>query len=807
MGSDHYPVVISIGVAPSTAGFRKRSTWKFGSGTWENWTAALQQPELEGMDDLQRKFTNFTSNLIQASHKVFKKTKEYTQPKNNKPWWNSKCADAVKAKQEAEIVLINQPSPVNLIAYKRCQALVKQEVKNAKKESWISFCNSITTDTFASLIWKHIKNLQTPFCKKAQPILTNNAIITDSVSKANALADHYQERLTSPSPSPFPQHNLIPLAIALNDDTPSVINDPFNIQELNRGLTSMRSTTTGHDDIHNEHLKHMPDNYKTWLLQLYNKSLQSGMLPTVWQPAIIIPLPKPNKPLTSVDSYRPISLLSCVQKLMERLIVSRLTFFLEQKGVFRKTQGCYRRRLSAIHQVTKLEAAIRSTLIKTKCAFSSCLNDRGKCPDMVFFRFPVDPKRCLKWIINSRRRDLEAVYMNCTDKHFFFRNYIMCAAHFSQCCFMSNECKRLVHNAVPTLFTIDANNPLKFFEPSHDPLQFENDAEAGTIIAQGRVLDVQIMAEIDKREDPAVDTSYFTFCLEHSHHDSDYMPGILESKIYPPMLPISFPKEEEEDVDEESGNFYFACCAPACISTSTDSVLYVFPDDFDLAKSWLESCRREDLLELLQLHGSMPGNLVLCSLHFSSGYFLNSNALVFNALPRAVNASYQSKKTASPIRRKSERGVRVPSARLKGNSVKVVATEKLLQLPLTDSNTGLYSGLLLAFLFHVCTHKSCLPLSCNKPVSPEEEEEEEVLPMRQRLRRRTAQTLRRLAACRDQEESEDPVTAPTTTGTYEERQLRRKDETLRRLAACRGSVLMVVLSAVTGVLYNVLGWC
>ncbi|KAF2350072.1 Ribonuclease H domain [Trinorchestia longiramus] len=64
MGSDHYPVVTSIGVAPSTAGFRKRSTWKFGSGTWENWTVALQQPELQGMDDLQREFTNFTRAVL-----------------------------------------------------------------------------------------------------------------------------------------------------------------------------------------------------------------------------------------------------------------------------------------------------------------------------------------------------------------------------------------------------------------------------------------------------------------------------------------------------------------------------------------------------------------------------------------------------------------------------------------------------------------------------------------------------------------------------------------------------------------------
>ncbi|KAF2347599.1 hypothetical protein FHG87_021644 [Trinorchestia longiramus] len=83
MGSDHYPVVTSIGVAPSTAGFRKRPTWKFGSGTCENWTAALQQPELQGMDDLQREFTNFTRNLIEASHKIFKKTKEYTWPNSH----------------------------------------------------------------------------------------------------------------------------------------------------------------------------------------------------------------------------------------------------------------------------------------------------------------------------------------------------------------------------------------------------------------------------------------------------------------------------------------------------------------------------------------------------------------------------------------------------------------------------------------------------------------------------------------------------------------------------------------------------
>ncbi|KAF2356948.1 Endonuclease/exonuclease/phosphatase [Trinorchestia longiramus] len=75
MGSDHYPVVTSIGVAPSTAGFRNGQHGNLEVGQ-ENWTAALQQPELQGMDYLQRDFINFTNNLTEASQKVFKKQKK-----------------------------------------------------------------------------------------------------------------------------------------------------------------------------------------------------------------------------------------------------------------------------------------------------------------------------------------------------------------------------------------------------------------------------------------------------------------------------------------------------------------------------------------------------------------------------------------------------------------------------------------------------------------------------------------------------------------------------------------------------------
>ncbi|KAF2357973.1 Reverse transcriptase domain [Trinorchestia longiramus] len=80
--------------------------------------------------------------------------------------------------------------------------------------------------------------------------------------------------------------------------------------------------------------------------------------------ALIIPIPKPFKPLTAVESFHPISLLSCLLKLMERMIAQRLTFYLEQNGAFRNSQGGFRQRLAALDQVARLEAAIRSAITR-----------------------------------------------------------------------------------------------------------------------------------------------------------------------------------------------------------------------------------------------------------------------------------------------------------------------------------------------------------------------------------------------------------------------------------------------------------
>ena len=55
-------------------------------------------------------------------------------------------------------------------------------------------------------------------------------------------------------------------------------------------------------------LANLSNNNKRSLLLLFNYLYQLSFVPEDWKRAIVIPLPKPNKPLDEVSSYRPISL-------------------------------------------------------------------------------------------------------------------------------------------------------------------------------------------------------------------------------------------------------------------------------------------------------------------------------------------------------------------------------------------------------------------------------------------------------------------------------------------------------------------
>jgi ribonuclease HI len=115
-----------------------------------------------------------------------------------------------------------------------------------------------------------------------------------------------------------------------------------------------RNGAPGADDIPPSFLKELGPNAISELLAIFNLCFLSADIPQQWRHAIIIPLLKAGKPASEVDSYRPISLTSCVVKLLERLISNRLYNMAENRSWLINEQAGFRRGYCTEDQILKL---------------------------------------------------------------------------------------------------------------------------------------------------------------------------------------------------------------------------------------------------------------------------------------------------------------------------------------------------------------------------------------------------------------------------------------------------------------------
>ena len=114
----------------------------------------------------------------------------------------------------------------------------------------------------------------------------------------------------------------------------------------------------GNDDIPPTFLKNLGDNAMKELLDICNHSFKTAEIPAVWRHAIIIPILKKGKPASKMDSYRPISLTSCLAKTLERMINNRIYYIAETKGWLSKSQTGFRKLRCTEDQVMRITQSI-----------------------------------------------------------------------------------------------------------------------------------------------------------------------------------------------------------------------------------------------------------------------------------------------------------------------------------------------------------------------------------------------------------------------------------------------------------------
>lgn len=154
----------------------------------------------------------------------------------------------------------------------------------------------------------------------------------------------------------------------------------------------------GKDKVLNIAIKQYPSEIIELLTTLFNRCIEISYYPEIWKSWKVIPLLKPAKPPNLSSSYRPISLLSNLSKVFEKLLHERIINFMTEKNLFLENQFGFRMGHSTCHQLQRVVNTIKSNkesrhstaiaLLDIEKAFDSVWHE-GLIYKMIEAKFPT----------------------------------------------------------------------------------------------------------------------------------------------------------------------------------------------------------------------------------------------------------------------------------------------------------------------------------------------------------------------------------------------------------------------------------
>ena len=252
------------------------------------------------------------------------------------PWWNSECNRVSALLRRAVSHFEACPSHANFVVLLSSRRTYKYVTRKEKQKGWKNFCSSINSNMTVSELWKSVR------CFKGN--------FNQSILGLNDCLQQFSDQLAGPI-GPI----LYKSPLQFSSDHPLLSN--FNFSELDMAICTSKNSAPGIDGLRNQHLKNFNNHHKVKLLRMFNDILCRGIIPPDWFQYKIMPLKKKNCSPNSPSSYRSIALASTLRKLFERMICSRLEWFLESNKKFTSVQSGFRRGKSTSDNVITLWSA------------------------------------------------------------------------------------------------------------------------------------------------------------------------------------------------------------------------------------------------------------------------------------------------------------------------------------------------------------------------------------------------------------------------------------------------------------------
>ena len=172
--------------------------------------------------------------------------------------------------------------------------------------------------------WKIVRQVTNEKAQSSIGALIENKVpVTDPSQKTEIFNEYFSNQCKLP-----PGSNDHPLPDLIYETTERLSDLHFEASDVYKVLISLNvNKATGPDNVSNFILKNAA--LCTPLSILFNHSLHLGVFPSSWKLSHVIPIHKKND-VNDKSNYRPVSLLSNISKVFEKLIYHKVYYYLTE---------------------------------------------------------------------------------------------------------------------------------------------------------------------------------------------------------------------------------------------------------------------------------------------------------------------------------------------------------------------------------------------------------------------------------------------------------------------------------------------
>ena len=254
----------------------------------------------------------------------FKSKVEIVTSKKSKKRHPKNVSKLMLKKKHAWQALRKNKNVCNKARYKECIALINK----VKANNELLYESKIIESKNIGAIYKHINKRLSHKSGIAPLLAANNKLVTDNLTKAEILNDHFVSVGTK-------DNSVLPEITRSINTIESVY---FERHEIITVINKLKSnSSSGPDGFAPVLYKSLKYQLANPLAMMFSLILQFGSIPDEWKMAIVSPIFKKGSS-SDPNNYRPISLTCVCCKIFESILKNHILQFLEVNSIVTKSQ-------------------------------------------------------------------------------------------------------------------------------------------------------------------------------------------------------------------------------------------------------------------------------------------------------------------------------------------------------------------------------------------------------------------------------------------------------------------------------------